>query len=59
MKFNNELYKIHEINNFRDMINATVEKYPNNVAYKFKQNLGKQNEVVVEKTYSQIKWLFL
>lgn len=42
MKFNNELHKIHEINNFREMIDYTVEHYPNNIAYKFKKNFKKK-----------------
>ncbi len=54
MKISNELYEVHTINNFRDMVDKTVEKYPNNVAYKFKENLGKENETIVEKTYSDI-----
>ena len=54
MKLNNELYKVHHIENFKDMIDKTVEKYPNNVAYKFKKNLGKENETIIEKTYSEI-----
>ena len=37
MKFNNELYNIHKINDFREMINYTVEKYPENIAYKYKK----------------------
>ena len=55
MKFNNELHKIHEINNFREMIDYTVEHYPNNIAYKFKKNFKKENEILVEKTYKEIK----
>jgi len=55
MKFNNEIYKIHEVNNFRDIIKATVEKYPDNVAYKFKKNFKKDDECVVEKKYKEIK----
>lgn len=55
MKFNNKIYDIHEINNFRDMIEATLERYPNNIAYKFKINLGKKDEYVEEKTYREIK----
>lgn len=53
MKFNNEIYKIHEVNNFRDIIKATVEKYPDNVAYKFKKNFKKDDECVVEKKYKR------
>lgn len=55
MKFNNELYETHKINNFRELIDSTVDKYPNNIAYRFKRNLGKSSECVIEKTYKQIK----
>lgn len=55
MNFNNELYKIHEINNFKELINYTVGKYPNNIAYKFKKNLKQSDEYIVEKTYKQVK----
>lgn len=55
MKFNNRIYDVHRVNNFRDLINATVERYGDNVAYKFKKNLGKSNEYVVEKTYKEVK----
>lgn len=54
-KLNSEIYKIEEINNFRDMIKHSSEKYPNNIAYKFKINLGKPNQKIIEKTYKQIK----
>ena len=47
MKFNNEIYKAHEVKDFRDIIKITTQKYPNNVAYKFKKNLKKDNECVV------------
>lgn len=55
MKFNNEIYKAHEVKDFRDIIKFTTQKYPNNVAYKFKKNFKKDNECVVEKTYKEIK----
>ena len=55
MKFNNEIYKAHEVNDFRDIIKITTQRYPNNVAYKFKKNFKKDNECVVEKTYKEIK----
>ena len=54
MKPANDLYDVHHIENFKDMIKATVEKYPDNVAYKFKKNLGKENEKIIEKTYSEV-----
>lgn len=56
MKIDRELYKVHHIENFRDLIDATVEKYPTNVAYKFKKNLGKENETIIEKTYSDVDY---
>lgn len=54
MKPTSELYDVHHIENFKEMVNATVEKYPNNVAYKFKKNLGKEDETIVEKTYTEV-----
>ena len=55
MKFNNEIYDAHVINNFRELIDASVEKYPDNIAYKYKKNLGKSNECVIQKKYKEIK----
>ena len=54
MKLTSELYDVHHIENFKEMIAATVEKYPNNVAYKFKKNLGQEDETIIEKTYSEV-----
>ena len=54
-KLNSEIYKIDEIYNFRDLVTHSANKYQDNVAYKFKRNLGKPNQEVIEKTYSQIK----
>lgn len=54
MKFNNDLYNTRKVNNFRELINGTVEKYPDRVAYKFKKNLGKSDEHIVEKTYAEV-----
>ena len=51
-KLNSEIYKIDEIYNFRDLVNHSASKYSNNVAYKFKKNLGKPNQKIVEKTNS-------
>lgn len=55
MKFNNKLHETHEINNFKELIDYSCEHYADNVAYKFKKNLGKSNETIVEKTYKEIK----
>jgi len=54
-KLNSEIYKADEIKNFKELINRSAEKYGNNIAYKFKRNLGKKNETIVEKTYKEIK----
>ena len=54
-KLNSNLYEVYEINNFRELINHSCETYPNNVAFKFKENLGKTNQKVIEKTYSEVK----
>lgn len=53
-KLNSEIYQADEINNFRELTKHSLEKYPNNVAYKFKINLGKPNQEVIEKTYKEI-----
>ena len=55
MKFNSKLHETHEINNFKELIDYSCEHYANNIAYKFKKNLGKSNEMVIEKTYQEIK----
>lgn len=54
-KLNSEVHKIHEIKDFRELINKSIEKYGNNIAYKFKKNLGKPNQHLVEKTYKEIQ----
>ena len=54
-KLNSEIYKADEIKNFKELIERSAEKYPDNVAYKFKRNLGKPNQEIVEKTYKEIK----
>lgn len=55
MKFNNELYEAREINNFKELISSTVEKYPENIAYKYKNNLSKNSGKIIEKKYKEIK----
>ena len=54
-RLNNEVYEAEEVANFRELVNRSAEKYPNNVAYKFKRNLGKPNQVIIEKTYKEVK----
>ena len=54
-KLNSQIYQADEIKDFRELLNRSAEKYPNNVAYKFKENLGKPNQKVVNKTYKEVK----
>ena len=54
-RLNNEVYEAEEVANFRELVNRSAEKYPNNVAYKFKRNFGKPNQVIIEKTYKEVK----
>ena len=54
-KLNSEIYEADEITNFKELIKRSSEKYPNNTAYKFKINLGKPNQKIIEKTYKEIK----
>lgn len=54
-KLNSEIYEIDEIKNFRELVNRSAEKYANNVAYKFKENLGKPNQKITEKTYQEVR----
>ena len=54
-KLNSEIYEIDEIRNFRELVNRSAEKYANNVAYKFKENLGKPNQKIIEKTYKEVR----
>ena len=54
-KLNSEIYEAEKIKDFRDLLNRSAKKYPNNVAYKFKENLGKPNQRIIEKTYKEVK----
>lgn len=54
-KHNCHVYPIERINNFKEMIDRSSEKYGNHVAYKFKINFGKENQEIVEIKYSQVK----
>ncbi len=54
-KLNSEVYKVDDVNDFRELLNRSAEKYPDHVAYKFKENLGKENQRVVKKTYKEVR----
>ena len=54
-KLNSEVYKVDDVNDFRELLNRSAEKYPDHIAYEFKENLGKENQRVVKKTYKEVK----
>ncbi len=48
------VHETEKIKNFRELINRTTEKYPENTAYKYKIKNGNETEYV-SKTYSEFK----
>lgn len=54
-KLNSEVYKVDDVNDFRELLNRSAKKYPDHVAYEFKENLGKKDQKVVKKTYKEVK----
>ena len=51
-----KFYDVEHINNMRELLNNTVDKYPQNIAYKFKKYRGKNKFEYVNKTYSEFKY---
>ena len=49
------VYQVDEIKDFRELIGKTAEKYPENIAYKYKAKNGKENVEYINKTYAQFK----
>ncbi len=49
------VYQVDEIKDFRELIRNTAEKYPENIAYKYKAKNGKENVEYINKTYAQFK----
>ena len=54
-KHNCHVYPIERVNDFKEMIDRSCEKYKDHVAYKYKINLGKENQEIIEKTYGRVK----
>ena len=54
-KLNSEVYKVDDVNDFRELLNRSAKRYPDHVAYEFKENLGKKDQKVVKKTYKEVK----
>lgn len=54
-KLNSEVYKVDDVNDFRELLNRSAKKYPDHVAYEFKENLGKKDQKIVKKTYKEVR----
>lgn len=52
---NSKVYNAEPVYSFKDLLNNTAERYPDNIAYKFKKNLGKEDEKVIEVTYREFR----
>ena len=52
---NSKIYDTEPVYSFKDLLNNTAERYPDNVAYKFKKNLGKKDEKIIEITYKEFR----
>ena len=52
---NCHIYSIERVNDFKEMIDRSCTKYRDHVAYKYKINLGKPDQAIVEKTYGRVK----
>ena len=50
-----KVYESEKVEDFKELLNRTVTKYPNNVAYKYKKNHESETPEYIEKTYTQFK----
>lgn len=50
-----KVYEAEKVENFKELLERTVSKYPNNVAYKYKKDLESETPEYIEKTYEQFK----
>lgn len=50
---NRNVYEPHKVESFRDLLSTVDEKYPNNVAFKYKKDAETKEPEYVEKTYHQ------
>ncbi len=46
-----KIYDAYECNDYRELVSRTTEKYPNNIAYKFKKFKTEENFEYINKTY--------
>ena len=52
---NKVIYQVNEVKNFKELMNQTVDKYPDNIAYKFKEKTSKEEVIYKEVTYKKVK----
>ncbi len=52
---NKVIYQVNEVKNFKELMNQTVDKYPDNIAYKFKEKTTKEEVIYKEVTYKKVK----
>lgn len=50
-----KVYETEKVENLKQLLERTVEKYPNNIAYKYKKNHQSETPEYIEKTYAQFK----
>lgn len=51
----NKIYEVEKVENFKELLNRTVKKYPNNIAYKYKKDYEVKKPEYTEKTYTELK----
>ena len=53
---NKIVYKdVEKIENYRELLEKTVEKYPNNIAYTYKKDITSKTPEYIQKTYTQFR----
>ncbi len=53
---NKIVYKdVEKIENYRELLEKTVEKYPNNIAYTYKKDITSKTPEYIQKTYTEFR----
>lgn len=50
-----KVYEAEKVEDFKELLERTVTKYPNNIAYKYKKDRESETPEYIEKTYTQFK----
>ena len=53
IKKGKKLHEIEEIKDYRELLSRTISKYPNNIAYKYKNKRSETDFDYVNKTYEE------